>query len=354
MVWSDKPTGVWPYAGDRPQAAALPRSVAAAAVSRPGGAACVAPCAAPSWVVGAQGALLPTTSLGRWGWWPPGCLQHTEASIVFVSRAWQTHGVAQHYQAAASLMSTSTPHKAIALTLQLASEVFWQHRSSCSIGPGTTSSLVDVGSGWCNLPSDRRRGWSRVWGGEGKPVVSPCRQQSGGFGATGPGFKAVPGRVPCDTPLGTTSTTCCCCWASCTLRAAGTDAGCCCSCVPSCWCPSPAAAAAAADGAGYTTMRQANMCWTSDMRGCVHKKDSFTVPTACIAPVTAVLVAVLTSTASLSNTASRLVCRLRICRCRPGRLRSTTSCAPPFSHSCRSCAMLRLPPENCCSSPRMP
>jgi hypothetical protein len=47
---------------------------AAAGLSTPGEAACAAPCGVPAWVLGAQGALLPATNQGRWGWWPLGCL----------------------------------------------------------------------------------------------------------------------------------------------------------------------------------------------------------------------------------------------------------------------------------------
>lgn len=66
----------------------------------------------------------------------------------------------------------------------------------------------------CCLPPERRSGWSRVRGGDGKPVFSPRRHSSEGLGATGPGFSACAGWAPerCWI-LGamTSSTSCCCC-----------------------------------------------------------------------------------------------------------------------------------------------
>jgi hypothetical protein len=55
-----------------------------------------------------------------------------------------------------------------------------------------------------------------VRGGDGKLVLSPRRQLSGGLGATGPGLSALAGCPLVTMALTGTCCKCCCCW--CWLR----------------------------------------------------------------------------------------------------------------------------------------
>lgn len=76
MQWTSTSKGIGDccLAGGRSARCSLVSPQAAAGPSMPGEAVCVAPSEAPPWVLGADRALLPATSQGRWGWWPLGCL----------------------------------------------------------------------------------------------------------------------------------------------------------------------------------------------------------------------------------------------------------------------------------------